>query len=388
MVPREEIEERLSRLRLRLEEDKIDGALLLQAVDVYYFSGSRQNAALWVPRTGSPVLFVKKSYSRAREESAVQDVRPFPASRDLPAFFGDKALTIGLTFDVLPVQHKQFYAGLLQDHCFADISAQNRQLRSVKSAWELEQMRTAGRLLSRAFAEVPSFLRADMREIDLAAEFEYRLRKAGIGGMLRIRGFNQEIFGIASHGPNSALPGCFDGPVSGKGLTGAAPYGPSTDTIGEGLPIILDYGGFFNGYIVDMTRIFVFGRPDTEIKRAFRVSIEIQAWLADNLVEGSICEDLFAGASRIAADAGLIENFMGVPGEQAKFVGHGVGLELDEMPVLAPKFRSPLLAGQTIAIEPKFLFPGKGAVGIENTFAVTVKGCERLTELPDAVVCL
>ena len=90
----------------------------------------------------------------------------------------------------------------------------------------------------------------------------------------------------------------------------------------------------------------------------------------------------------MAADAGLDGNFMGHPGEQAKFVGHGVGLELDELPVLAPRFRTPLQTGQVVAIEPKFLFPYKGAVGIENTFAVAEKGCEKLTSLPDDMIRL
>jgi Xaa-Pro aminopeptidase len=77
---------------------------------------------------------------------------------------------------------------------------------------------------------------------------------------------------------------------------------------------------------------------------------------------------------------------MGPPGDQARFVGHGVGLELDELPVLAPGFDAPLVAGQTIAVEPKFVLPGLGAVGIENTWAVGESGGVRITELGDAVV--
>jgi Xaa-Pro aminopeptidase len=88
----------------------------------------------------------------------------------------------------------------------------------------------------------------------------------------------------------------------------------------------------------------------------------------------------------MAAKAGLKDNFMGMPGEQARFVGHGVGLELDEFPVLARGFKMPLQQGQTVAIEPKFVFPERGVIGIENTFAVTADGGERLTELPDSIV--
>jgi Xaa-Pro aminopeptidase len=189
-------------------------------------------------------------------------------------------------------------------------------------------------------------------------------------------------------GENATVPGCFDGPVTGKGLSAAAPYGPSADVIGERSPIVIDYGAIFDGYIVDMTRIFAFGELDADLKRAFDVSRDILGWITDRLRPGSICEELYAGAVRVAEAAGLGEQFMGYPGEQAKFVGHGVGLELDELPVLAQRFRMPLAAGHVIAVEPKFALPGKGVVGIENTYAVTETGCEKITDFPDDIVYL
>jgi Xaa-Pro dipeptidase len=388
IVPMTEIEQRLHNLQGRLEKGGLDGALLVYPTDVYYFTGSRQNATLWVPSGGKPTLFVRKSLDRALKECLIEDVRPFPSSRELPSFFGKGTVRIGLTFDVLPVHQYQFYSDLLPGKEFVDISAVNRELRSTKSAWEIEQMRRSAKILCGAFAKVPDILKRGMRELDLAAEFEYLLRKSGSDGYLRIRAFHQEIAGLAVSGENAAMPGCFDGAVTGKGLSSAAPYGPSMDLIPLGAPIIVDYGLIFNGYIVDMTRIFVFGELDPELERAFGLSLEIQKYLVENLKPGKVCQELFAGATALAASAGLEDKFMGNPGEQAKFVGHGVGLELDEFPILAQKFTSRLLAGQTLAIEPKFVFAGKGVVGIENTFAVTESGCERLTLLPDQPVYL
>jgi len=106
------------------------------------------------------------------------------------------------------------------------------------------------------------------------------------------------------------------------------------------------------------------------------------------MVPGAICEEVYQQAAAMAEDTGLGGNFMGMPGEQSRFVGHGVGLELDELPVLAQGFAFPLQKGQVVAVEPKFVFPGKGAIGIENTFAVTENGGERLTELADEIVVL
>lgn len=388
MVPKSEGELRIERLRARLRDKGIDGALIVYPIDVYYFSGTRQNALLWIPSEGEPVLLVRKSYTRARGESIIGDVRPMPASRELPALFSKNIRRIGVTFDVLPVQQYHFYSGILAGCEFVDISAINRELRSTKSPWEVEQLRSSGRKLSEVFSTIPSFLVAGMSEIDLAAEIEYRLKRAGTDGHLRIRAFNQDIVYLAVAGENAALPGCFDGAVAGKGLSIAAPYGPSRDPIKKNSPVIVDYAGVFNGYIVDMTRLFVIGSLPEELERAFRVSLEIEQWLVRSLRPGAVGEELFAGAVRMAESAGLGERFMGYPGEQAKFVGHGTGLELDELPLLAPRFSSPLEAGHVLAIEPKFVFPGQGTVGIENTYALTPEGVERLTDLPDAIVYL
>ena len=137
-----------------------------------------------------------------------------------------------------------------------------------------------------------------------------------------------------------------------------------------------------------MTRVFVLGRLATELEEAFSVSLRIQKYLADNLKPGTICEDLFLKAAAMAEEAGIGKNFMGAPGENARFVGHGVGLELDELPVLAQGFKAQLQSGQTIAIEPKFVFPGQGVIGIENTFAVSGKGGVKLTDFADDIVSL
>jgi Xaa-Pro aminopeptidase len=386
MIPKAESEGRILCLRKQMSDKGIDGAFFVYPIDIYYFSGSRQNAGLWVPAEGDPTLFVRKSLQRAKEESIIGDVRAFPSGADFATFFEISSKKVGMTFDVMPVQQYQYYSNLLPAFDLLDISAINRGLRSVKSEWELKQMKESGRRLCEMFSLVPSFLKPGMRERDLAAGIEFRLRTACSEGQLRMRAFNQEITGLAVAGESAAAPGCFDGPVTGIGLSRSSPFGPSNSVIEKGVPILIDYPGIFNGYIVDMTRIFVIGDLDPEMKKAFDVSLEIQAWLVDNTRPGAICEDLYDKAVGIAESAGLGDKFMGYTGEQSKFVGHGVGLELDELPVLARRFRHPIQVGQTIAIEPKFVFPGKGVVGIENTFAVTATGCEKLTDFPDDIV--
>jgi Xaa-Pro aminopeptidase len=389
MLTKIESEERIIRLQQALRGSGIDGALVVHPIDVYYFSGTRQNATLWVPADGNPRLFVRKSLARAREESLIEETGPFPSSRDFPGLFDTEIRRIGFTFDVLPVQQYNYYAKLLPGREFVDIAAVNREIRSVKSAWELERMRRSGAALCDVFAQVPEFLRVGMRELDLAAEFEYRLRKAGGEGYVRMRAFNQELFqGLAVSAATAGRPGFFDGPVTGRGLSAASPQGASTETIAADTPVLMDYTGVFNGYIVDMTRMFVVGTLAPELEQAFATARAIQDYVVTNLKPGAICEELFVKAAEMADAAGLGPNFMGAPGENAKFVGHGVGLELDEFPVLAQGFKMPLQGGQTIAIEPKFVLPGLGVIGIENTFGVGAHGGEKLTPLADDIVRL
>jgi len=192
--------------------------------------------------------------------------------------------------------------------------------------------------------------------------------------------------GLAVSGASGNSTGFFDGPVTGRGMSAASPHGASAAVIEAGQPILLDYTGIFDGYIIDMTRMFVCGQLNDKLQHAFKVACEIQAAVAARLKPGEICSDIFAMAEQMAAEAGLGDFFMGPPGENAKFVGHGVGLELDELPVLAQGFDVPLVSGQTIAVEPKFAFPDLGPVGIENTFAVTKNGGEKISVLSDALV--
>ncbi len=389
MVAREEILSRVARLQQELRGQQLDGALLIHPIDIYYFSGTRQNGVLWVPTVGESLLLVRKSLSRARQEGCAGTIAPFPSSKEFPALFAESIKRIGMTFDVVPVQQHQFYGKLLAGREFVDISALNRMLRSVKSAWALARLAAAGTKLCGVFAAIPEFLRAGMSELELAAEFECRLRKAGGEGYVRMRAFNQELsLGLALAGDSAALPGFFDGAVTGPGLSSASPQGASLAKIAHDVPVFVDYTGVFDGYIVDMTRLFVCGNLDDDLLRAFEISLEIQRWVVAHLLPGAICEELFLGAAALAEASGFGAHFMGAPGENAKFVGHGVGLELDELPVLAQGFKSPLIAGQTIAIEPKFVFPGRGVVGIENTFAVSASGGFKLTDCDDALVVL
>lgn len=389
MSNRTDCSDNIVRLQEKLASLDLDGALITHPIDLYYFSGTRQNGVLWVPKHGEPKLMIRKSLSRARSEAVVGQVLPFPSSKEFAAALPSKTARIGMTFDVLPLQQFNYYSKLLPGVSFSDIAVIIRELRSVKSETEIELMRSGGRRLSDVFTQLPDFLAAGMREVDVAAEFEMRLRKAGSEGYVRMRAFNQELFqGLAVSGDHGCTPGFFDGAVTGSGMSKASPHGASAKKVRRDEPILIDYTGVFDGYILDMTRMFVIGELTEPVRKALDTALSIQDAVVNALRPGINGADLFDLALNMAANAGLGDRFMGPPGEQAKFVGHGVGLELDEMPVLAKGVDTTLQCNQTIAVEPKFVFPGIGVVGIENTFVVGPEGGERLTTLPDDLIRL
>ncbi|NTU54335.1 MAG: aminopeptidase P family protein [Chlorobiaceae bacterium] len=388
MPSRSESQQRISRLQEKLLASGVQAALLLMPSDIYYFSGTRQNSVLWVPSEGPPMLLVRKSLVRARDEGMIDDIRPFPSSKELSGLLGMEGDKVGMTFDAVPVQQHLWYSKVLPCRSFTDVSMMVRELRSVKSPAEIELLRNSADKLISVFRQVPSFLKAGMCELDLAAGMEYRLRRIGHEGYVRMRAFNQELFGGMAVSGGAASYGFFDGAVTGKGLSSASPQGASLDLIRENEPVLIDFAGVFDGYIIDMTRIFVIGSLDAELLRAFERSLAIQEAVRRAMVPGAIGEEIYRQAAAMADDAGLGGYFMGMPGEQSRFVGHGVGLELDELPVLAQGFAMPLQAGQVVAVEPKFVLPGKGAIGIENTFVVTSMGGQKLTDMPDDIVVL
>jgi Xaa-Pro aminopeptidase len=199
-------------------------------------------------------------------------------------------------------------------------------------------------------------------------------------GLMRVRGYNQEIItGMIGAGAAAAMPTYFDGPAGGEGLGAASPQSSGTRSIGTDEPILIDIGCCIGGYVIDQTRTAVIGELPDDLRQAYELSEAVLRETEARLKPGTICEDLYAAALEQVQSAGLSDHFMGFGADQVKFLGHGIGLEIDELPVLARGFRYALEPGMVIAIEPKFTFPGRGVVGIENTYAITETGFEKLT---------
>jgi Xaa-Pro aminopeptidase len=379
---------RLDKLRQRLAAEGLDGFMVTQNVDLYYFIGSMQNGFLWVPAVGDPVFYVRRSVVRAQEE-AVCSVEPLGSLRGLgerlrarhPDLFAkaDK-LRIATEFDVLPVQMYQRLQQAIPEADWADGSRIVRELRMIKSPAEIACIRASARVIDRALEDAISRLKPGMTDLELVETIESFARRHGHAGVMRMRGFNQELItGMVASGADAAVPTYFDGPAGGPGLSPASPQGSGRKPIREGEPILIDIGCCIDGYVIDQTRTAVIGELPEHLKQAYAVAEHILKETEARLKPGTRCEDLYTHALALANEAGLAAHFMGYGDDQVKFLGHGIGLEIDEFPVLARGFAYPLEPGMVIAVEPKFTFPGEGVVGIENTYVITEDGFEKLT---------
>jgi len=183
-------------------------------------------------------------------------------------------------------------------------------------------------------------------------------------------------------GPNGAVPSYVDAPLKGLGTTPAIGYGTSARRIGRDEPVIVDYGAGYNGYVTDETRTFVVGSLPPKLEEAYKVSLEVIDFFEEHARPGARAGDLYLGARSIAERWGLADHFMGHGPTQVRFVAHGIGLEINEWPVIAEGRDEELQEGMVFALEPKFVFPGQGAVGVEVDYVVTGKGLERLNALP------
>ncbi|MCA0756778.1 Xaa-Pro peptidase family protein [Paenibacillus sp. N4] len=399
-IPAELIRQRIGRLQQAMQTANINAFLITQNVNLYYFSGSMQNGYLFVPRSGEAAFYVRRSVSRAKLETPIRvkelgSFRHFGQAlvKDYPLLTGEgEGRLIAADLDVLPAQTYLKLAELLSGAAsirLIDGSEHIRRLRMIKSAWELERIDAAAKAAAEALEAALPELREGIRELDWIARVEYELRVRGHIGMMRLRGYNQEIAtGMVISGAAAAYPTYFDGPAGGLGLSAASPQSASRTAIARNVPILLDIGCCIDGYVIDQTRTAVIGTLPEPLLRAYEVSESILRDAEAGMQPGTPCSKLYEAALERCAAERLTDHFMGFGADQARFLGHGVGLEIDEWPVLAKGFDLPLEQGMVIAVEPKFTFPGQGVVGIENTYAITENGARAITYTPSGLIKL
>jgi Xaa-Pro dipeptidase len=389
-TPETEIARRIDGLQQVMTRQGLDAALILQKTDLYYFSGTIQQAHLYVPVTGKPVLMVNKVLARARSESCLERIVPLGSPRLIPEVLKQSGLAlpkkVGLELDVLPTNLYFIYAEIFSAAELTDISTEIRLLRAVKSPYEIELMREAARCSDRVAAQVPDLLREGMTEIELAGRIEAEARRLGHQGIVRMRLWGSELFfGHLLAGPSGGVPSYLASPTGGSGLSPAVAQGPGFRPIKRHEPVLVDYVFACRGYLSDHARIFSLGRLADELVAAHAAMLELQYLIKLMAKPGVPSGSLYEFALDHATRRGYGDHFMGTGTERIRFVGHGVGLELDEFPFLNAGQNLELKEGMVIALEPKLIFPLRGVVGIENTHVVTPRGLEQLGQYSDDI---
>ncbi len=379
-VPREELERRWARVRRFMD---CDALVIVQNVDQYYLAGTLQTGVLWFPREGEPILAIRKSFERAKIESAVRNIVPLKSYSELPALIPNPGSTIGFETDVLPVTVFEQISKYFPKARIVDGSTPLRNARAVKTEYEIACIREAASQLDTMFLDIPSQLREGLPEFELAARIEYVLRMAGHHGLIRARRFNMEMhYGAVSFGDTSAYPHAFDGPVGVRGMYAAVPVMGGRRTLRRGEPVMIDICGGYAGYIADGSRTYSLGFVSPQMRDTHQFILELNARIEEQLRPGNIPSEIYSSILERVAKTSFAAHFMGAGENRVRFVAHGVGLELDELPVIAPKFDTPFEPGVVLAVEPKVFYPGLGGVGTENTYVIRENGCERLTQSP------
>ncbi|MBD5259030.1 MAG: aminopeptidase P family protein [Barnesiella sp.] len=375
----DEAARRIAKVVAQMQREGADMVLLTDNADKYYVTGRVFAGWLTVAADGRVHAFVRRPVHLAGDDvTFVRKVEEVELSGDV----------IGLELNTLPAADYLRIDAMLAGRKVVNASTIMRRARAVKTPAEIEKIAESGRRQEAVYRNIATLYRPGMSDLDLQIEIERALRKAGCLGQFRISGDSMELFmGNILVGDNADNPTPYDFAMGGAGVDPSLPVGADGTVIAPGESVMVDANGNFTGYMTDMTRTYALGGLSELACCAHDCSIAICEALAAAGVPGTKASALYEEARRIACEAGLEEYFMGHR-QHAGFVGHGVGIEINELPVIAPRSRDILEAGNVIALEPKFVIPGTGAVGIENTYVVEEKGMRCLTNAPTEILPL
>lgn len=383
-TPKAEILARINTVQEQMALLHLDALFLTHKPDIYYFSGTAQDCYLYIEKENEPVLFVKRYLPRVRHETALKNIEPIESIKDIPRlvehYFKKQPGTCGLSFDVVPVKDFHFYKSLFNNTHFIDGSPVIEVCRQIKSPWEIQEMKKAAFVSKQTFDFMEKNIKPEISEMEFCGMFEAYSRTLGHSGKLLNRHYRSEVFPFhLMSGKNGGIPGALDSPLCGTGTSNAYPYGAGPKLIKKNEPILIDFGTVVDGYHMDESRMFVIGKLPDKAEDASKASIEILYTLLDKMKPGNPMDEIFEIAVNAAKKLYLEDQFLGLPNLKSKFIGHGIGLELVENPVLSRGRKTLLKPGMVFAVEPKFIFEHQFAAGIESVIHITKKGSKFLS---------
>lgn len=372
-------------MQTAMQQSGADGCLLTVDVNLYYTTGRTYSGYFYMPAEGEPWFFVKRP--NGLEGNQVEYIRKLEQITEIFAAHGLK-MPEKLLLEADELTYNEYIRLLTIFHPkeTGNATALMRTVRQIKTPWEIAQFRISAQKHIDTYSQIPECFRPGMTDLEFQYEIEKCMRENGSIGLFRAFGTSMDIFmGSILAGENAENPSPFDFALGGGGMNASCPIGANGTVLKEGTAIMVDMAGNYTAYMTDMTRVFSVGRLTDLAYRAHQTALAIQQEVEQATRPGAACADLYNIAAAIAEREGLASYFMGTK-QQAKFVGHGIGIQINELPVLTPRSKEVLQPGMVFALEPKFVIPGVGAVGIENSFLVTDSGVEKLTVLHEEII--
>lgn len=387
LLPREEASLRIDRLHKAMAGAGIDGLLVADNADIFYLTGRVYAGFAYIPAGMAPLWFVRRPVE-LEGDGVVYIRKPEDMASHIVAAGLAMPRRLGLELDILSFNQAERLRSVFPGAECVDTTPMMRAMRAVKTDFEVEQMRLSGLKHEQVYRKIPKLYRVGMTDVELQVEIERISRLEGCLGVFRISGQSMEIYmGSVLAGRNADVPAPYDFAMGGRGLDPSIPGGAAGEEIKEHNAVMVDLNGNFTGYMTDMTRVFAVGSLPQEAVDAHQCSIDICRAFEREARPGVEARTLYEMCADMARERGLERYFMGHR-QHAGFVGHGVGIEVNEWPVIAPRSRQILERNNTIALEPKFVIPEVGAVGIENTYVIEDTGARSLTNAPEEIVQL
>jgi Xaa-Pro aminopeptidase len=382
-VPLTELDDRLKRFRARMDtvQPGWEMVAITGKIPLYYFTGTMPDGLLLIPQDGDAVFWVRQSFEQAARESLFPNIRRMRSYRDIAEEMRIFPSTVYIETEQVPVAQLQ----RIQKHLpFRNVKAVDEHIgavRAKKSPYELALMERAGEIHRHVLEDlVPGMLTEGIDEVTFTCDLYSVMVKEGHQGIIRFGMFNEMLLGQIGFGTSSISPTCVDTPGGISGTHPSVPLmGCRNRLLKKGDLVVIDIGCGYNGYQTDKTVSYMFGKPlpDAAIQEHFRC-VEIQDTMASMLKPGAIPSEIYR-TIMAGLEPAFLPNFMGFGDHRVNFLGHGIGLWIDETPVIAVGFDEPLEEGMVFALEPKKGIPDIGLVGIENTFVVTPQGGRSLT---------
>jgi Xaa-Pro aminopeptidase len=382
----------IDKIRRELKASGVDAFLVTSNTNLYYTLGQVVMGCLYIPLKGAPVLFVRRPLGLDAKMWCGVSLQYIRKPEQITEIMAERGIPMPqcVMLEGDAISHYEWirYETIFRPAVIINGTPAIQRVRSVKTEAELELLRRSGKLHVDVYRKIPELYRPGMTDMDISIEIEREMRRAGSLGFFRVFGQNMEIFlGSILAGDNAGEASPYNFALGGKGMHPSLPVGATGCLLQRGMSLMVDMGGNFTGYMTDMTRTYSIGKLTEKAYRAHQTALEIQDEIIRMLHPGVVCEEIYNRSLEMAKHNGLDDCYMGLC-QQARFVGHGIGIEVNEFPVLGVRSRVELLPGMVLAVEPKFVIKGVGAVGIENTFAITANGVEKLTILDEEIINL